>query len=173
MARAMLWALKAVGSYTRCQKKVHMKRRLLARTLGLSVVLCLPGTISSADLIHDSRLGGHWRSLDALFALLKIDSKGSTATGPGSVSYSRGPDVKTNTGVLASGWKSTVGDVKTGTSHAAELGENPVSLHGPQMSVFDHKTDMFDAHLGASGPFDTMFTRIGNEGFVSNLDAAQ
>ena len=150
-----------------------MKRRLLARTLGLSVVLCLPCTISSADLIHDSRLGGHWRSLDALFALLKIDSKGSTATGPGSVSYSRGPDVKTNTGVLASGGKSTVGDVKTGTSHAAELGENPVSLHGPQMSVFDHKTDMFDAHLGASGPFDTTFTRIGNEGFVSKLDAAQ
>jgi len=32
---------------------------------------------------------------------------------------------------------------------------------------------MFDAHLGASGPFDTMFTRIGNEGFVSKLDAAQ
>ena len=151
-----------------------MKKRSLARVLGVSAVLCLPCTISLADLIHDSRPGGQWwHSLDALFALLKIDSKGSTATGPGSVSYSRGPDVKTNTGVLASGGKSTVGDVKTGTLHAAESGGNPVTLHGPQMSVFDHKTDMFDAHLGASGPFDTMFTRIGNEGFVSKLDAAQ
>src|SRR5438477_12689353 len=126
MARAMLWALKAVGSYTRCQKKVHMKRRLLARTLGLSVVLCLPCTISSADLIHDSRLGGQWRSLDALFALLNIDSKGGTATGSGSVSYSRGHEVKANAGVLASGGKTTVGDVKTGASHAAEPGGNPV-----------------------------------------------
>src|SRR5438105_1391917 len=131
----MPWPLNAVGSYTQRQKRTHMKKRLLARVLGVSAVLCLPCTISLADLIHDSRPGGQWHSLDALFALLKIDSKGSTATGPGSVSYSRGPDVKTNTGVLASGGKSTVGDVKTGTSHAAELGENPVSLHGPQMSV--------------------------------------
>src|SRR5437660_1154042 len=110
-----------------------MKKRLLARVLGLSAVVCLPCTISSADLTHDSRLGEQWRSLDALFALLRIDSKGSTATGSGSVSYSRGREVKANTGVLASGGKSTVGEVKTGTSHAAESGGNPVTLHGPQM----------------------------------------
>src|SRR5207302_3707391 len=47
--------LKAVGSYTRRQKRTHMKKRLLARVLGVSAVLCLPCTISLADLIHDSR----------------------------------------------------------------------------------------------------------------------
>jgi hypothetical protein len=164
-------------------------------TLGIMMALSLPYTVS-ADLIYDSSLGGQSGSgLGAVSTILTIQSKGSTTTESGSVSRSGGADVKSDTGVLASGGTTSVGNVKTGASqtltqtlggnaitqasqiaivfNATEPGGNSVTLTGLQMSVFNGNTDIFDANLAASVTFATTFTGIGKEGFVFKLDAAQ
>jgi hypothetical protein len=103
--------------------------------------------------------------------------------------------VKSDTGVLASGGTTNVGDVKTGASqtltqtlggngitkasqiaivfNADEPSGNSVTLTGLQMSIFNGNTDIFDAHLAASVTFPTTFTGIGNQGFVFRLNSAE
>ncbi len=150
----------------------------------------------AADLIFDASLGGVAGSgLGTVATILTIQSPGSTTTESGSVSRSGGADVKSDTGVLASGGTTNVGDVKTGASqtltqtfggngitkasqiaivfNADEPSGNSVTLTGLQLSVFNGNTDIFDARLAASVTFPTTFTGIGNQGFVFRLNTAE
>src|SRR5262249_12932014 len=113
----------------------------------------------------------------------------------GSVRRSGGADVTSDTGVLASGGTTSVGDVKTGASqtltqtlggngitqasqiaiafNAAEPSGDSLNLTSLLMTGFNGNTDIFDAHLASSQNFPTTFTGIGNEGFVFRLDSAE
>src|SRR5437016_9741078 len=135
-----------------------MAKHLAAMVLVLAMTLSLPYTVS-ADLIYDSSLGGQTGSgLGAVSTILTIQSPGSTSTESGSVSRSGGADVKSDTGVLASGGTTNVGNVKSGASqtltqtfggngitkasqvaivfNADEPSGDSITLTGLQMSVF-------------------------------------
>ena len=171
-----------------------MKKQLLGILLAIAT-LSAPQT-GSADLVFDSSLGGVSGSgLGTVSTILTIQSPGSGTLESGSVSRSGGVDVKSDTGVLASGGTTNVGNVKTGASqtltqtlggngitkasqiaivfNADEPSGNSVTLTGLQMSVFNGNTDIFDAHLASSVTFPTTFTGIGNQGFVFRLNAAE
>jgi hypothetical protein len=103
--------------------------------------------------------------------------------------------MKSDTGVLASGGTTSVGNVKTGASqtltrtlggngitkasqiaivfNADEPSGNSITLTGLQMSVFNGDSDIFDAHLAGSVTFATTYTGVGKQGFVFRLDTAQ
>ena len=172
-----------------------MKRQFFVIVLGITAALSTPYA-ASADLIFDASLGGVAGSgLGTVATILTIQSPGSTTTESGSVSRSGGADVKSDTGVLASGGTTNVGNVKTGASqtltqtfggngitkasqiaivfNADEPSGNSVTLTGLQLSVFNGNTDIFDAHLAASVTFPTTFTGIGNQGFVFRLNTSQ
>ena len=172
-----------------------MRKRLPAFVLGMAMVFTMPYT-ASADLIFDVDLGGMAGSgLGTVSTILTIQSPGSGSLESGGVSRSGGADVKSDTGVLASGGTTNVGNVKTGASqtltqtfggngitkasqvaivfNADEPSGNSITLTGLQMSVFNGNTDIFDAHLPASVTFPTTFTGIGKEGFVFRLDTTQ
>ncbi len=172
-----------------------MKSCSLAVVLGMTTALFTP-QVASADLIFDTSLGGVAGSgLGTVSTLLTIQSPGSGTVESGSVSRSGGADVKSDTGVLASGGTTDVGDVKTGASqtltrtfgdngitkasqiaivfNADEPGGNSITLTGLQMSVFNGNTDIFDADLAASMAFATTFTGIGKQGFVFRLDTTE
>jgi len=172
-----------------------MNKRLLAIILGLGTALATPHTAAS-DLIFDANLGGVAGSgLGSVSTVLTMQSPGSGSLESGSVSRSGGADVKSDTGVLASGGTTNVGNVKSGASqtltqtfggngitkasqvaivfNADEPSGNSVTLTGLQLSVFNGNTDIFDAHLAASVTFPTTFTGIGNQGFVFRLNTAE
>ncbi len=174
---------------------VGLTSALFALVLGITAALSTP-YVASADLIFDSSLGGVSGSgLGTVSTILTMQSSGSGSLESGSVSRSGGADVKSDTGVLASGGTTTVGDVKTGASqtltrtlggngitkaseiaivfNATEPSGNSVTLTGLQMSVFDGNTDIFDAHLAAPMTFATTFTGIGKQGFVFTLDTTE
>src|SRR5437016_4329582 len=136
-----------------------MKRQFFAIVLGITAALSTPYA-ASADLIFDASLGGVTGSgLGTVATILTIQSPGSTTTESGSVSRSGGADVTSNTGVLASGGTTNVGNVKTGASqtltqtfggngitkasqiaivfNADEPSGNSITLTGLQMSVFN------------------------------------
>ncbi len=93
-----------------------MTSALFALVLGIMAALSTP-YVASADLIFDSSLGGVSGSgLGTVSTILTMQSSGSGSLESGSVSRSGGADVKSDTGVLASGGTTTVGDVKTGAS---------------------------------------------------------
>ena len=172
----------------------YMKSRFVLG-LGLTVALSVPN-VASGDFIFDSSLGGVTGSgLGAVATILTIQSPGSGTAESGSVSRSGGADVKSDTGVVASGGTTSVGNVKTGASqtqtqtfggngitqaaqiaivfNAAEPGGNSVNLTGLQMSVFNGNADIFDAHLPTAKNFAATFTGIGKEGFVFKLDSSE
>src|SRR5262245_61033561 len=98
----------------------------LATLFALATCLFAPYT-ASANLIFDSSLGGVTGSgLGAVSTILTIQSPGSGSFESGSVERAGGADVKSDTGVLASGGTTSVGDVKTGASQTLTrtLGEN-------------------------------------------------
>jgi len=167
----------------------------LATLFALATCLFAPYT-ASANLIFDSSLGGVTGSgLGAVSTILTIQSPGSGTLESGSVERASGADVKSDTGVLASGGTTSVGDVKTGASqtltrtlgensitkaaqiaivlNADEPGGNSITLTGLQMSVFNGNSDIFDAHLAQSVTFPTTFSGIGKQGFVFRLDTSQ
>jgi hypothetical protein len=172
-----------------------MKKWLPAIVLGMAVALTTPYT-ASADLIFDVDLGGVAGSgLGTVSTILTMQSPGSGSLESGSVSRSGGTDVKSDTGVLASGGTTDVGNVKTGASqtltqtfggngitkasqiaivfNADEPSGNSIRLTGLQMSVFNGNTDIFDAHLATSMNFASTFTGVGKQGFVFRLDTPQ
>jgi len=172
-----------------------MNKRLHAIILGLGMAFATPHT-AAADLIFDANLGGVAGSgLGTVSTILTMQSPGSGTFESGSVERSSGADVKSDTGVLANGGTTNVGNVKTGASqtltrtlggngitkasqiaivfNADEPSGNSITLTGLQMSVFNGNTDIFDAHLAASVTFATTFTGIGKEGFVFRLDSAE
>lgn len=173
----------------------QIRRQLFAIVLGMAVALTIPHT-AAADLIFDASLGGVAGSgLGTVSTILTMQSPGSGSLESGSVSRSGGADVESDTGVLASGGTTNVGNVKTGASqtltqalggngitkatqigivfNAAEPGGNSIALTGLQMSVFNGSVDIFDAHLATSMNFATTFTGIGKQGFVFRLDTPQ
>jgi hypothetical protein len=144
----------------------------------------------------DSSLGGVAGSgLGTVSTILTMQSPGSGTFESGSVQRSSGADLKSDTGVLANGGTTNVGNVKTGASqtltrtfgengitkasqlaivfNADEPSGNSITLTGLQMSVFNGNTNIFDAHLGAPVTFPTTFTGIGKQGFVFRLDTAE
>ena len=172
-----------------------MKRHLLAMLVAVAAGLYMPYT-ASADLIFDSNLGGVAGSgLGTVSTILTMQSPGSGTFESGSVERSSGADVKSDTGVLASGGTTNVGNVKTSASqtltrtfgengitkasqlaivfNADEPSGNSITLTGLQMSVFNGDSDIFDAHLAGSVTFATTFTGVGKQGFVFRLDTAQ
>jgi hypothetical protein len=149
-----------------------------------------------ADLIFDASLGGVAGSgLGTVSTILTMQSPGSGSLESGSVSRSGGADMKSDSGVLASGGTTDVGNVKTGASqtltqtfggngitkasqigivfNADEPSGNSIVLTGLQLSVFNGNTDIFDAHLATSRTFATTFTGVGKQGFVFRLDTQQ
>src|SRR5262249_57577940 len=143
-----------------------------------------------------SSLGGVAGSgLGAVSTILTMQSPGSGTVESGNVERASGADVTSDTGVLASGGTTSVGDVKTGASqtltrtfgetgitkasqiaivlNADEPGGNSITLTGLQMSVFNGNSDIFDAHLAQSVTFPTTFSGIGKQGFVFRLDTSQ
>jgi PEP-CTERM motif. len=172
-----------------------MKKWLPAIVLVMSVALTTPYT-ASADLIFDVNLGRVAGSgLGTVSTILTMQSPGSGSLESGSVSRSGGTDVKSDTGVLASGGTTDVGNVKTGASqtltrtlggngitkaaqiaivfNADEPSGNSITLTGLQMSVFNGNMDIFDAHLATSMNFASTFTGVGKQGFVFRLDTPQ
>src|SRR4030095_2998134 len=141
------------------RKPPQMRKQLFAIVLGMAVTLTIPHT-AAADLIFDASLGGVAGScLGTVSTILTMQSPGSGSLESGSVRRSGGADVESDTGVLASGGTTNVGDVKTGASqtltqalggngitkasqigivfNAAEPGGNSIALTGLQMSVFN------------------------------------
>ena len=179
----------------RSRGEVRIKKHLFAILLGIAAALYTPYA-TSADLIFDSSLGRVASSslVGTVSTILRIQHPGNTTTESASVSRSRGADVKSDTGILTSGGRTNVGNVKTGASqtltqtlggngitkasHSAvvfnvdEPSGNSVTLTGLQMGVFNGNTDIFDAHLAASITLATAFTGIGTQGFV-RLDSPQ
>jgi len=176
-------------------KKLIMRKSLLALLFAVTTCLAMSNT-ASADLIFDSSLGGvTGTGLGTVSTILTMQSPGSGIFESGSVERASGADVKSDTGVLASGGTTSVGDVKTGASQtltrtfgetgitkAAQIaivlnvdepGGNSITLTGLQLSVFNGNSDIFDAHLAQSVTFPTTFTGIGKEGFVFKLDPSQ
>jgi len=175
-------------------KKLIMQS-LLAVLLAVTTCLSMSYT-ASANLIFDSSLGGVTGSgLGAVSTILTMQSPGSGTFESGSVERASGADVKSDTGVLATGGTTSVGDVKTGASqtltrtfgengitkasqivivlNADEPGGNSITLTGLQLSVFNGNSDIFDAHLAQSVTFPTTFTGVGKQGFVFRLDTSQ
>src|SRR5215831_7544529 len=157
-----------------------MRKSLLALLFAVATCLSMSST-ASADLIFDSSLGGVAGSgLGAVSTILTMQSPGSGTVESGNVERASGADVTSDTGVLASGGTTSVGDVKTGASqtltqtlggngitqasqiaivfNADEPSGNSVNLTGLLMSVFNGNTDIFDAHLASSQNFPTTFT---------------
>jgi PEP-CTERM motif len=172
-----------------------MKNQIFAGFLGIAAALSTPYA-AAATMIFDSSLGGVSGSgLGTVSTILTFQSPGSGTFESGSVSRSGGADVKSDTGVLASGGTTNVGNVKTGASqtltrtlgangitkaseiaivfNANEPSGNSIVLTGLQMSIFNGNTDIFDADLAASMAFATTFTGIGNQGFVFKLDTTE
>jgi len=172
-----------------------MRKSLLALLFAVATCLSMSST-ASADLIFDSSLGGVAGSgLGAVSTILTMQSPGSGTVESGNVERASGADVTSDTGVLASGGTTSVGDVKTGASqtltrtlgensitratqiaivlNADEPGGNSITLTGLQLSVFNGNSDIFDAHLAQSVTFPTTFMGIGKEGFVFKLDPSQ
>ena len=172
-----------------------MKKWLPAIVLVMSVALTTPYT-ASADLIFDVDLGGVAGSgLGTVSTILTMQSPGSGSLESGSVSRSGGTDVKSDTGVLASGGTTDVGNVKTGASqtvtqtfggngitrasqiaivfNADEPSGNSITLTGLQMTVFNGNAIFDTANLADSVTFPTTFTGIGKQGFVFRLDTAE
>jgi hypothetical protein len=80
-----------------------MSKRL-AIILGLGRRACPPHIAAAADLIFDANLGGVAGSgLGTVSTILTMQSPGSGTFESGSVERSSGADVKSDTGVLASG----------------------------------------------------------------------
>src|SRR5205809_1125947 len=95
---------------------LRMKKWLPAIVLGMAVALTAVYS-ASADLIFDVDLGGVADSgLGTVSTILTMQSPGSGSLESGSVSRSGGTDVRSDTGVLASGGTTDVGNVKTGAS---------------------------------------------------------
>ena len=172
-----------------------MTKQFLVIVLGMAMALITPDA-ALADLIFDASLGGVAGSgLGTVSTILTMQSPGSGSLESGSVSRSGGADVTSDTGVLASGGTTDVGNVKTGASqtltqtfggngitkasqigivfNADEPSGNSIVLTGLQMSVFNGNTDIFDAHLVTSMTFATTFTGVGKQGFVFRLDTQQ
>ena len=172
-----------------------MRKSLLALLFAVATCLSMSST-ASAHLIFDSSLGGVAGSgLGAVSTILTMQSPGSGTVESGNVERASGADVKSDTGVLASGGTTSVGDVKIGASqtltrtfgetgitkasqiaivlNADEPGGNSITLTGLQMSVFNGNSAIFDAHLAQSVTFPTTFTGIGRQGFVFRLDTSQ
>ncbi len=172
-----------------------MRKSLLALLFAATTCLYMFST-ASADLIFDSSLGGVAGSgFGTVSTILTMQSPGSGSFESGSVERASGADVKSDTGVLASGGTTSVGSVKTGASqtltrtlgengiakasqiaivlNADEPGGNSITLTGLLMSVFNGNSDIFDAHLAQSVTFPTTFSGVGKQGFVFRLDTSQ
>jgi len=176
------------------REELRIKKHLFAILLGIAAALYTPYA-TSADLIFDSSLGRVAGSglVATVSTILRIHHPGNTTTESASVSRPGGADVKSDTGILTSGGRTNVGNVKTGASqtltqtlggngitqashsavvfNADEPSGNSVTLPGLRMSAFSGNNDIFDAHLAASVSFATTFAGIGKQSF--RLDAPQ
>jgi hypothetical protein len=168
-------------------------RLRIALLLTLAFFIARP---AFADLIFQNDLGGVSGSgLGTVATVLTIQSPRSTSTESGSVGFNGTTDVLSNTGVLAGGGTTAVGDVKTGASqtltrtfgevgitsagelaivlNASEPSGNAITLTGLQLDVFQGGTSIFDAAIASSISFPSTFTGTGNEGFAFILNSAE